>query len=85
MYRTNLVFTIKTIAELIPTFRLYKHMVFPSLYVFTSSDILYFDIYFMHCIFNNMIEFSPTTNYSTVTDFAKFLGISTFNPLRTAT
>jgi len=32
-----------------------------------------------------MIEFSPTTNYSTVTDFAKFLGISTFNPLRTAT
>ena len=47
---TNLVFTIKAIAELIPTFCLYKHMVFPSLYVFTSSDILYFDIYFMHII-----------------------------------
>ena len=45
---TDLVFTIKTIAKLVPTFRLYKHMVIPFLYVFTSSDILYFDIYFMH-------------------------------------
>ena len=47
---TNLVFTIKAIAELIPTFCLYKHMVFPSLYVFTISDTLYFNIYFMHII-----------------------------------
>ena len=47
---TNLVFTIKTIAELIPTFCLYKHMVFPSLYVLTICDTLYFDIYFMHII-----------------------------------
>ena len=44
---------IKAIAELIPTFRLYKHMVFPFLYVFTISDTLYFNIYFSHIILGN--------------------------------
>ena len=47
---TNLIFTIKAIAKLIPTFRLYKHVVFPSLYVFTISDTLYFNVYFTHII-----------------------------------
>ena len=48
MDRTNLVFTIKAIAELIPTFCLNKHLVFPSFQIFAVSDTLYFDIYFMH-------------------------------------
>ena len=47
---TNLVFSIKAIAELIPTFCLFKHMIFPFLYVFTISDTLYFNIYFSHII-----------------------------------